>query len=186
MLVEKELQEFLRTCEPWRVVIFSAGCAERMFQIFTGLQGSTAGRYSDVEFGISLLASLWDVEFNDAVLAAGALHRLEGFPEFQPRESPLLDPAAIYNFYAALTLRYAAASRLGNGVDAAISCGHAVLTSVGQLDRNPPDGSSLYIQEGELQNSIVNLTYESEVIGSFRARCQQLGRERFELVRARR
>ena len=185
MLVGQEVKGFLEAGEPWRSAVFSAGCAERMVQIFTGIRGAVPERVDDVDFVVDLLDRLWDLEHDVPGRFADSVSALEGFPEMRPREIPHRAAADIYCFYAVLTLRYAAASRLGVGVGAALSCGHAALTATGQLDQNRPEGSSLSVQEAELQHSVTGLTRDPESVDSFRAKCQEIGKTRFDIVHSR-
>ncbi|MFJ8842725.1 hypothetical protein ACIRFF_07445 [Streptomyces cyaneofuscatus] len=154
-----------------------------MAQVFIGLQGG-GGRDGDLDFTISLLASLWDPNAPVEVFSR-AVSALDNFPEMQPTETGLTGISEIYSFYAVLVMRYAALCRANGDIDSALKYGHACLTAMGQLDQNLPR-SSFSADEFELQRRIAlagneGVLNEEEV----RSGDRRIGGERLSTLRER-
>jgi len=119
--------------------LFVASCAERMAQLFTGVRGTDPSRQADVDLLLGTLEDLWTPGLADRQFGERQEH-LEHFFELQPSEDELVDVADIYAFYAVLVARYACVYRAIGDSEDSIRCAHAVLTAMGQLDQNVPDG----------------------------------------------
>ncbi|MET8299178.1 hypothetical protein ABZW02_34935 [Streptomyces sp. NPDC005180] len=86
--------------------LYVAACSERMAPLFIGMRAGAAGREADVHFYVESVRDLW---FADRPLADAAerVRLLDLFPELEPTEEGITDPADTYAFFAVLVLRYA-------------------------------------------------------------------------------
>ncbi|MEU0880458.1 hypothetical protein ABZ345_17790 [Lentzea sp. NPDC005914] len=111
-IVSTEVAERLRSGTFAALAVFTASCAERMAQLFTGLRGDDAERAADIATFLAILDELWDADLP----ATGFLSRvgeLEGFDELDRTadEEPLSEIDDIYSFNSVLCMRYAALYR---------------------------------------------------------------------------
>ncbi|MFI8451764.1 hypothetical protein [Streptomyces erythrochromogenes] len=153
-LVERAVAGALRDGGDEAVRLYVAACAERMAPLFVGLRAGVPGREADLDFYVESVRDLW---YADRPLAHAAerVRLLERFPELQPNEEGITDVADTYAFLAALCLRYALLAHGSGNADDAESCGHAVLTSVGMLDRNVA-GAGFLADEQRLQSLLLS------------------------------
>jgi uncharacterized protein YjaG (DUF416 family) len=134
VVVDDRVVAALRESSAADTCVFVAGCAERMAQVFTGLQGDDPARKADVELLLRVLDDLWDIRRPaETFLAVKA--SLEEFPELRPGDEELIDVADVYSFYGVLIARHACAYRASGDVDDAVGVAHAALTAMGQLDQ---------------------------------------------------
>ncbi|MFE8986858.1 hypothetical protein ACFYMI_03400 [Streptomyces collinus] len=187
MVVDEAVAAALRARTQSQVGVFVAGCAERMVQLFTGLAGPDPTRISDVDTVVRLQEDLWNLD-TPVEHFRRYLDCLESFQELLPSDEEITDVEGIYSFYSVLTLRYAALYRLSHQLDDALTCAHACLTAVGQLDQNIQEPAH-FTREVEFQRQAV-LTPLAEApspssVSRCRARDQDAGRTRLEDVRSR-
>jgi len=180
-LVEPAVVEYLSHAPLERRVAYSAGCAERWVQVFTGLRDRHGSREHDIEYVVKLMDRLWSGNIRQT--DPGAPHALARFPELQSRERPLTAVGDIYCFYAILIARYAAAAALGDSA-AAISCGHGALTAVGQLDQNVQERDRQSAGEFEFQREVM-FSDAVDSLASYRVRCQEISQQRLRVVEGR-
>lgn len=183
MLVEEEVSQALAEGGPHLPRIFTAGCAERVAQLFTGLNGGDADREQDVQFFVTLLNRLWTLD--GRVGGKSAIEILEQFPDLRPTETGHRDVADIYSFYSVLVLRYAVLCGISGGSESAIQCGHAILTCTGQLQQNLI-GSRFMEDEYEYQrNSVRDLKVDVDSLQLFRSVNSEISRNLLIAVRDR-
>lgn len=176
-LVEPAIVEYLEHAPPARTAMYSAGCAERWVQVFTGLRAMDRSREENAEYVVELMDELWSGDLDR--IAPDAVEALERFPEFAPREVPSPAVDDIYCFYAVLVVRYAAASILRDS-SASIECGHVALTAVGQLDQNVEE-KIWYEREMQFQREIAS-PGGADLLTDYRSRCQEESRRRLDAI----
>jgi hypothetical protein len=181
MLVEPDVAEALRIGDESKAALFVAGCAERMAQVFTGFRARDPARGRDLETYIGVLQSLWDPVAPAEVFGEGA-GELKEFPESQPTDLEFTSVVDIYSFYAVLVMRYAVRYRSAVDVEEALRCGHAVLTAMGQLDQNIPQGG-FFDDESDWQRRIA--LGPGAGPAELRAGCWQASRERLIAIQRR-
>lgn len=103
-VVSQDVADGLRTGEPERIAMFTASCAERMAQLFTGLRGDDPGRAGDVEILLEVLDELWDIRLVGSAFTA-RVGQLERFVEVvRADDGEQLNTAVdTYAFYALLS-----------------------------------------------------------------------------------
>lgn len=184
-VLDDRVAHVLREDTDGRAVALVAGCAERMAQLFTGLNGDAVEREGDVDHFIHLLNALWDSEAPVDVFAS-ATASLDAFPELRDDEAELVDVGEIYAFYAVLAARHACAYRLSGDVEEAVQCAHVALTAMGQLDQNARLGGFVESERGS-QLVDVGLRPVGDESAADRRRlvARRRGLERLEAVRNR-
>lgn len=158
--------------------LYVAACSERMAPLFIGMRAGAAGREADVHFYVESVRDLW---FADRPLADAAerVRLLDLFPELEPTEEGITDPADTYAFFAVLVLRYALLANGAGDSGTAVSCGHAALTAMWMLDQNVA-GADFLREEQRLQA----LSVTGDIAGLWDASVVA-GRERFRSVLSR-
>ncbi|MEV6237829.1 hypothetical protein [Lentzea sp. NPDC051838] len=119
ILVNDDVVAELRAGDPARAAVFTASCAERLVQLFTGLRGDDPARAGDVEILLDVLDELWDATLPGSVFASRA-ERLERFVEIVRADNgeELTTAVDAYAFHSVLAVLHAAGyrdGRLGRG-----------------------------------------------------------------------
>lgn len=180
-VVSADVAESLRGGDPARLATFTASCAERMAQLFTGLRGEDPDRASDVDLFLEILNQLWDPSVEQSVFAA-RLEALEEFVELQPVDDVLQEIDDIYAFYGVLCMRYAVLCRATSNPENALECAHASLTALGQLDQNVPHATHF---EDEHQHQRRMALGDTPSPSEARALDREVSHKRLLLVRSR-
>lgn len=125
------------------LAVFTASCAERMAQLFTGQCGDDPSRAAEVATFLKILDELWDL----GLLAVGFSAHVEGLQAFAELataadEEPLSEIDDIYVFNSVLCRRYATLYRATLDPEEAVRCAHVSLSALWQLDRNVDINSS--------------------------------------------
>ncbi|WP_327261365.1 hypothetical protein OG444_07275 [Streptomyces sp. NBC_01232] len=149
-LVEGAVAQALRTGDDEAVRLYVAACAERAVPLFIGMRAGMPDREAHLDLCVESVRGLWcaDRPLPDA---AERVRALEGFPELRPGEEGITDTAGTFAFFGVLALRYALLANATAEARHALSCGHAVLTAMGLLDRNVAAGGGFLAQEESLQ-----------------------------------
>ncbi|MFV2110583.1 hypothetical protein [Micromonospora sp. LOL_015] len=136
MVVDEETVRALRGGDGQLARIFAASCAERLVQVFCAVRAVDPSRADDIAYVVETLEDLWDLR-RPARLLDGRREHLLLFPELQPNDLGFTEADDIYSFYGCLVLMYATkCAATGGDPEVAISCAHASLTALGQLDQN--------------------------------------------------
>ncbi|MGW6935383.1 hypothetical protein ACWGE0_35350 [Lentzea sp. NPDC054927] len=182
-VVSMEVAERLRSGTFAELAVFTASCAERMAQLFTGLRGDDTERAADIATFLTILDELWDADLP----ATGFLSRvreLEGFDELDRTadEEPLSEIDDIYSFNSVLCTRYAALYRATQDPGEVVRCAHVSLSALWQLDRNISQPGH-FESEHEYQQRVVLGDFTS--LSEMRAIDRLVARERLLVVRSR-
>ena len=136
MVVDEGIASALREADQRVVRIFAASCAERLVQVFCAARATDPSRGDDIAYVVETLEDLWDLRVPADSFDARRAHLLS-FQELQPTDFGFTQIADIYSFYGCLILMYATkCAEAGGDPEAAISCAHASLAAMGQLDQN--------------------------------------------------
>ncbi|MEV6350796.1 hypothetical protein [Actinoplanes sp. NPDC051851] len=136
MVVDEETVQALRGGGGLLARIFAASCAERLAQVFCAVRAPDPSRADDIAYVVETLEYLWDLELQNGIFDERREHLLS-FVELQPNDLGFTQVDDIYSFYGCLVLMYATKCAATAGdPEAAISCAHASLTAMGQLDQN--------------------------------------------------
>lgn len=183
-IVSPEVADALRNSAPARLAVFTASCAERMAQLFTGLRGDVTEREPDVQTFLDILDELWDVDLASDGFAA-RVSALEAFPELDTDEDDHEDFSTVddnYSFEAVLCLHQAVVYRATGDAEEAVRCADATLSALWQLDRNIPEPRH-FDEEHEYQRrtALGALASPAQV----RAADREVGLDRLLVVRSR-
>lgn len=184
-VVKQEVIDSLQGADDRSLLVFTASCAERAAQIFTGLRGDDLTRSADVDVFIAILDELWAFELDGAAFSArvGELGRFSELVRADDEEE-FSDTDDVFSLWSILCLRYAASYRANRDVEDAIRCAHINLNSAWQLDQNASVAGYGSQFEGEHEwqrRTTLVLPADFEDI---RSMDREIGRERLILVRA--
>lgn len=154
MVVDEETAHALREGDGRLARIFAASCAERLVQVFCALRAVDASRSDDIAFVVDTVDDLWELAAPTGSFGERGEHLLS-FPELQPNDLGFTRVVDIYSFYGCLALMYATkCAAAGGDAEAAVSCAHASLTAMGQLDQNAA-GATNFLDEQARQKATI-------------------------------
>ncbi|WP_432841104.1 hypothetical protein [Dactylosporangium sp. CA-092794] len=155
MVVDEGTVRALREGSGQLARIFAASCAERLVQVFCAARATDLSRADDIAYVVETLEDLWDLKRPTGTFDDRREHLLS-FPELQPNEMGFTQVADIYSFYGCLVLMYATkCAAAGGDPEAAVSCAHASLTAMGQLDQNVA-GATFFSEEKSRQEATID------------------------------
>jgi hypothetical protein len=137
----------------------------------------------DIARVVESLEDLWDPAAPSSKFDASR-RDVESFAELQPSELGHTKVEDIYPFYASLVLMYALKCAASGDPQPAISCAHALLTAMGQLDQNVAN-ASFFDNEKERQASVLALLARGTPLTEIRDADRTVGQALAEIVLSR-